>query len=73
MKAFDPVAVDIRILSLLCFRADAHDSAMAHHECFPTRRKWTARRDSAEASVVPWKSCCDNGTMLFKTSFRVGG
>ena len=66
MKAFDRVLMCT--LLVLSFRADAHDSSMAHHE-------WYNKQEMSPAAQlrlgVPYKSCCDNGD-VYKTRFRVG-
>ena len=58
MKAFDRVLAMFGILLLVCFRADAHDPSMQHHEWFNAQEMNPAAR---QRLGVPWKSCCDNG------------
>jgi len=67
MKAFGRVLTVFGILLLVCFRVDAHDASMPHHEWFNAQEMNPAAR---QRLGVPWKSCCDNGD-VFKTRFRV--
>ena len=65
MKAFDRVLTTFGILLLLCFRADAHDPSMPHHEWF---NKQEMNSTVQHRLGLPYKSCCSNGD-VFKTRF----
>ena len=67
MTAFGRVLAMFGILVLVCFRADAHDASMSHHEWFNRQEMNPAAQ---QRLCVPWKSFCDNGD-VFKTRFRV--
>jgi hypothetical protein len=67
MKAFGHVLTTFGILLLLCFRADAHDPSMQHHEWF---NKQEMNPTVQRRLGLPYKSCCNNGD-VFKTRFRV--